>query len=294
MGHILAAMMPTFLSTPSARRATRRASRRTDDKPISIHALREEGDVIHNTRGITHPVFLSTPSARRATPSGVYIQRFRKFLSTPSARRATVQIAARRSGASHFYPRPPRGGRQTGFALGGRVVVLFYPRPPRGGRRQPHIGQRRFLQFLSTPSARRATTHIAKDLSISNISIHALREEGDPVKIVATIPGCKFLSTPSARRATDLILLVTSPGHISIHALREEGDLSSPIFWTAQAVFLSTPSARRATRHSKHRSTELQSFLSTPSARRATLNWHKYNGFTVFLSTPSARRATIA
>ena len=33
-----------FLSTPSARRATRPQGRRPADQPISIHALREEGD----------------------------------------------------------------------------------------------------------------------------------------------------------------------------------------------------------------------------------------------------------
>ena len=36
---------------------------------ISIHALREEGDSIPQTRGFFNPKFLSTPSARRATRS---------------------------------------------------------------------------------------------------------------------------------------------------------------------------------------------------------------------------------
>ena len=35
------------------------------------------------------------------------------------------------------------------------------------------------LVFLSTPSARRATVEWAKNLGIYQISIHALREEGD-------------------------------------------------------------------------------------------------------------------
>ena len=34
-----------FLSTPSARRATHRTDRRPHDRGISIHALREEGDI---------------------------------------------------------------------------------------------------------------------------------------------------------------------------------------------------------------------------------------------------------
>ena len=36
----------------------------------------------------------------------------------------------------------------------------------------------------------------------SKISIHALREEGDPKDNEAAIAAIKFLSTPSARRAT--------------------------------------------------------------------------------------------
>ena len=58
----------SFLSTPSARRATLCANCKKADYEISIHALREEGDM----RFVVHiqpvPEFLSTPSARRATP----------------------------------------------------------------------------------------------------------------------------------------------------------------------------------------------------------------------------------
>ena len=78
---------------------------------ISIHALREEGDVLvylknylcgdfyprpprggRRTARTTSPSargFLSTPSARRATLAQGYIDMAGLFLSTPSARRAT-------------------------------------------------------------------------------------------------------------------------------------------------------------------------------------------------------------
>ena len=60
------------------------------------------------------------------------------------------------------------------------------------------------VQFLSTPSARRATLEVIPYNSVRYvISIHALREEGD--------------QTYCFRRV--------SPDSISIHALREEGDL---------------------------------------------------------------------
>ena len=56
-----------FLSTPSARRATIYCKRLNPNTCISIHALREEGDVVVQQRAVALKAFLSTPSARRAT-----------------------------------------------------------------------------------------------------------------------------------------------------------------------------------------------------------------------------------
>ena len=59
---------------------------------ISIHALREEGDISRRfVQSITEG-FLSTPSARRATSWPHFSQRTYRFLSTPSARRATAEF----------------------------------------------------------------------------------------------------------------------------------------------------------------------------------------------------------
>ena len=80
----------------------------------------------------------------------------------------------------------------------------FYPRPPRGGRPELILQTRAPGQFLSTPSARRATWYIIVIVCKRHISIHALREEGDGIR------------SPS--------FIVVSK--ISIHALREEGDTS--------------------------------------------------------------------
>ena len=77
----------------------------------------------------------------------------------------------------------------------------FYPRPPRGGRHVFDFGLIQTALFLSTPSARRATTTMWKNTSWPMISIHALREEGDDHNITGSIMTL-----------------------ISIHALREEGD----------------------------------------------------------------------
>ena len=56
-----------FLSTPSARRATRCGVPRRWGISISIHALREEGDQSSVCSSSMDLIFLSTPSARRAT-----------------------------------------------------------------------------------------------------------------------------------------------------------------------------------------------------------------------------------
>ena len=57
-----------------------------------------------------------------------------------------------------------------------------------------------------------------------SISIHALREEGDPHRHHLSKLAQKFLSTPSARRATCCRPPARGLSPISIHALREEGD----------------------------------------------------------------------
>ena len=128
-------------------------------------------------------------------------RRRRGFLSTPSARRATTERPAIGRHGKNFYPRPPRGGRRVPTGAGS-ARRNFYPRPPRGGRLQRVINCIQLFQFLSTPSARRATRRKHGPDKRASISIHALREEGD--------------NTPYYYYYNNLI--------ISIHALREEGD----------------------------------------------------------------------
>ena len=86
------------------------------------------------------------------------------------------------------------------------------------------------------------------DFKAIRISIHALREEGDPASSSSCTASSRFLSTPSARRATQDFLVGM-------------GD----------TLFLSTPSARRATGAVYGGLATTRGFLSTPSARRATV-----------------------
>ena len=101
----------------------------------------------------------------------------------------------------------------------------FYPRPPRGGRPRENLPAGSLRIFLSTPSARRATGPQGAQGPQGEISIHALREEGD---------------SKAAQH-------VTTFRCISIHALREEGDSLPGVWHSTDTLFLSTLSARRAT-----------------------------------------------
>ena len=144
-----------FLSTPSARRATLvflhvhanrenfyprpprggrpRSSQSLRGVRISIHALREEGDLPEKT-GKQYALFLSTPSARgrhKVAPHvflavHISIHALREEATQKVAeltKRYNIFIHALREEGDHgdlcyimphdnFYPRPPRGGRR--------------------------------------------------------------------------------------------------------------------------------------------------------------------------------------
>ena len=123
-----------------------------------------------------------------------------------------------------FYPRPPRGGRLFAVAVVGIGVVISIHALREEGDHMVGAVRQRQQEFLSTPSARRATLHGRERSAVHPISIHALREEGDLLILIIWLLFFKFLSTPSARRATNCQKSVGILSDISIHALREEGD----------------------------------------------------------------------
>ena len=146
-----------FLSTPSARRATVLAAAHKQTELISIHALREEGDMYSARAPRTSRHFYPRP------PRGG-----RRCVQLLNQRIEVISIHALREEGDHpapaqntgrcrnFYPRPPRGGRPATVWRGSKVVRIsihalreegdrsstfhtnwrtyFYPRPPRGGR----------------------------------------------------------------------------------------------------------------------------------------------------------------
>ena len=192
---------------------------------------------------------------------------------------------------NNFYPRPPRGGRPPTVACALRPAD-FYPRPPRGGRL--------FGPFDASKTC--------------NISIHALREEGDGFLLPGfRKPGNFYPRPPRGGRLREMLLIVSSLNFyprpprggrqlknnqqamftsISIHALREEGDTSGLRTPPTPMKFLSTPSARRATRADC--GLEVFCAISIHALREEgdRVKRSLVSVFSVFLSTPSARRAT--
>ena len=149
-------------------------------------------------------------------------------------------------------------------------TFYFYPRPPRGGRRPTRTTTSAAIGFLSTPSARRATLLSGYGRVRDDISIHALREEGDRrtahtehrlddfyprpprggrlrERFIGGRQLQHFYPRPPRGGRHHQPVASSIPNPISIHALREEGDGKSAGCPHGPVPFLSTPSARRAT-----------------------------------------------
>ena len=168
---------------------------------ISIHALREEGDFAFPLDFFSIVGFLSTPSARRATERIKARIDELEFLSTPSARRATSRAALVNSLTDDFYPRPPRGGRQSSRSLQ-PSQNYFYPRPPRGGRPDLRAVSHRPAHFYPRPPrGGRRLTSFTRPRTIWHFYPRPPRG-GRLNQLHKAAHNMAFLSTPSARRAT--------------------------------------------------------------------------------------------
>ena len=145
-----------FLSTPSARRATH---------PIS-------------GGGTTSPNFYPRPPRGGRLGSFPGPEVGGQFLSTPSARRATytqsITFAFMRISIHALREEGDGHDRQEQAADGISIHAL---REEGDGQAANSTGI--LSEFLSTPSARRATVRGILPESYELISIHALREEGD-------------------------------------------------------------------------------------------------------------------
>ena len=170
----------------------------------------------------------------------------------------------------------------------------FYPRPPRGGRLARFDEKTGLFEFLSTPSARRATSGGQQARGVSHISIHALREEGDPGSVGFAVAVSRFLSTPSARRATRKIRRAQRQFRDFYPRPPRGGRRRASIDPNIAAHFYPRPP--RGGRLAKFDERNGNFEISIHALREeGDLMMQRYIMPTIpFLSTPSARRATLS
>ena len=146
----------------------------------------------------------------------------------------------------NFYPRPPRGGRRVTPSLF-IPDAYFYPRPPRGGRRNGGGCFPSWCYFYPRPPRGGRPILDCAIRYYTQISIHALREEGDAATLGFAAAFFLFLSTPSARRATTVSFIFV-PLLFDFYPRPPRGGRLEQMGEVLRHFrFLSTPSARRAT-----------------------------------------------
>ena len=283
-------------------------------------------------------IFLSTLPARGATPAGCHCQKDQAIsIHAPregsdsgsrrySGRSSGISIHAPREGSDvldgdslvhqgDFYPRSPRGERQSGVgywyspslflstlpARGATLVMTvrpsfllyFYPRSPRGER--PPTGQCTTASgsyfYPRSPRGERPVKR-AEAAAQRAISIHAPREGSDPDDTGRAVG--RLISIHAPREGSDKLLLFVIQRHYPfLSTLPARGaTLKRSILAFCNHIFLSTLPARGATWKRPMPSAPRSIFLSTLPARGATYTAECARVCTEFLSTLPARGAT--
>ena len=146
----------------------------------STRALRVEGDSSSSRTLNGWSGFLSTPSGWRTTYFRIRSRSSTEFLSALSGWRATPLQNRKTNGCGVFLS-TPSGWRTTYFRIRSRSSTEFlsalsgWRATPLQNRKTNGCGV-----FLSTPSGWRATLANTVTLQEIQVSIHALRVEGDP------------------------------------------------------------------------------------------------------------------
>ena len=195
------------------------------------------------------------------------------------------------------------------------LLIYFYPRPPWGGRPSSSSFQSSHVQFLSTPSAGRATLRVTSSyIPLCYFNPRPPRG-GRHTLFRLSDRQAQFLSTPSAGRAT--VYPCCLCGHHAYFYPRPPWGGRQPIYLAGiyDNIFLSTPSVGRVTRQQQAGSHEPSISIHalreegddsrlTGRQIRTDISIHALRGegdahegcggivAELFLSTPSVGRAT--
>ena len=170
----------------------------------------------------------------------------------------------------YFYPRPPRGRRRENIQCEAKLLAISIHALREEGDHPYSSWERGSNEFLSTPSARRATIP-RPHLLCWHHDFYPRPPRGGRLTVRSIAPGrSQFLSTPSARRATPKAVKASVTMSISIHALREEGDRRLGAAAQVGEGISIHALREEGDRKSDFYTAPASTFLSTPSARRAT------------------------
>ena len=196
---------------------------------------------------------------------------------------------------SGIFLSTPSARRATSFSMRLRLPTRnFYPRPPRGGRHDLRAGQGPRSE-ISIHALREEGDGSQPDaLTVPTISIHALREEGDRIRHGPAGREVYFYPRPP-RGGRHLESVMLEQTDIDFYPRPPRGGRpTKEVQSFAAAIFLSTPSARRATVAGQAHS--IRAAISIHALREEG-DFADCEGELLqdeFLSTPSARRATAA
>ena len=133
------------------------------DRPISIHALREEGDLFSQV--CKDGIVISIHALREEGDGTSWSWRTLPCISIHALREEGDDNDVDKFIASFdFYPRPPRGGRPEGVTREYFVHIISIHALREEGDMRTVYRVQTAQTFLSTPSARRATRHLFQAL----------------------------------------------------------------------------------------------------------------------------------
>ena len=148
--------------------------------------------------------------------------------------------------SGYFLSTPPRGGTTQRFRQRCRPAISIHALREEGDAAKS-MWNAQPAEFLSTPSARRATSHAA-GLTPGKYFYPRPPRGGRHGAVVVLEGLFQFLSTPSARRATRFPAALPAITRDFYPRPPRGGRPMSSSFFSSVMEFLSTPSARRATR----------------------------------------------
>ena len=195
----------TFLSTPSARRATTVQRQHVYKKFYFYPRPLRGGRLRHSSKLQQDKGYFYPRPLRGGRRSADEVRRHSRDISIHALCEEGDPQAVRGHGGHQISIHALCEEGDAGCGRYCNDGQNFYPRPLRGGRRE-------------SPERRNHRLFI---------SIHALCEEGDEDDESLRKRVQEFLSTPSARRATQNAQQGGPSVEISIHALCEEGDIKA-------------------------------------------------------------------